>query len=155
MRYQLFFTLLCGLFITSGCTANDTEMLENEFPPSLAGEIVINGTEYAMEQGGFEWRRQKGLETEVVQTDHASPLQIAAEIEAIEIHPNEIINIQVEENPDITMYLWSKNGRGKEIEQQNGQFTAPSDKGTYIYEVVAEWENGINTYTFTVEIQQR
>ncbi|SDN60117.1 hypothetical protein [Alkalicoccus daliensis] len=52
MRFQRFNIILCGLFVTVGCTANGTGMLDNEFPPSLTGEVVINDTEYEMEPGG-------------------------------------------------------------------------------------------------------
>ncbi|SDN60085.1 hypothetical protein [Alkalicoccus daliensis] len=89
----------------------------------------------------------------MVQTDHASPLQIAVELEAIAVQPNETINIQVEENPDITLYLWDESGTKEKVEHQHAQFTAPPGFGTYIYEVVADWENGTNSYTFTIEIQ--
>lgn len=39
-----------------------------------------------------------------------------------------------------------------EIEQNANQITLPSNKGKYIYEVLAEWKSGTISYIFVVEI---
>jgi len=139
-----------------GCSINvdkETEDIDSEFPPSMTGLIIINGMEYQMEKGNYKWKRKKGLETEVVQTDHASPYQMADHIGSISTNPNQKVEIKIEGNPDIKVYLWNEEGREKEIEQDANQIIVPSSKGKYIYEVLAEWTNGTISYTFVVEIQ--
>ena len=85
-------------------------------------------------------------------TDHASPDQMAEEIEGIPVKPNEIIQIQIEDSPAITVYLWKEDGRGKEVTQADGRLAAPSGMGTYIYEVQAEWQNGTVSYVFVLDV---
>ncbi|WP_286167824.1 hypothetical protein [Bacillus sp. 22-7] len=51
------------------------------------------------------------------------------------------------------MFLWNQSGKEKEIKLEDDQITVPADKGTYIYEVLAEWKNGEISYTFVAEVQ--
>lgn len=147
--------LALSIFLIMGCSNNadkGTEDINSEFPPTMTGLIIINGIEHQMEDGGYHWERQKGLETEVVATDHASPYQMADHIESISVNPNEKVEIKIEEDPDIKVYLWNEKGRRKEIEQDANQIIVPSGKGKYIYEALAEWANGTVSYTFVIEI---
>ncbi|MFJ7953755.1 hypothetical protein ACIQZG_19820 [Lysinibacillus sp. NPDC096418] len=156
MRLKQFLLIIvtCSILLIMGCSNNgETEEGEGEFPPSMDGLIIINGIEHQIEQGGYEWERKKGLNTEIVQTDHASPNQMAEHIKSIYVNPNEKIEIKIEGNPDITVYIWNEEGRVKEIIQEENQITAPSNKGKYIYEVLAKWANGTVSYTFILEIQ--
>ena len=142
--------LACSLCFVMGCS-NKTG--GSEFPPSITGLIVMNGKEYEMEKGDYQWERKNGTETETVQTDHASPYQMAGQIESISVTPNQKAEVKIEENPDITVYLWDEKGRGKEIDSPANQITLPSGKGKNIYEVLAEWADGSISYTFVVDVQ--
>ncbi|MGE7602444.1 hypothetical protein ACQKL5_08010 [Peribacillus sp. NPDC097675] len=158
MRLKYFFIMILILSILSvmGCSNNvdkTIEDIDSEFPPSLNGLIVINGKEYQVESGSYRWERKKGLKTEVVQTDHASPYQMAEHIESISTKPNQKVDIKIEGNPNIQVYLWNKKGREIEIEHKDNQLTLPSSKGKYIYEALAEWTNGTISYTFVLEIK--
>ncbi|WP_456278580.1 hypothetical protein [Bacillus sp. AK128] len=148
----MFFMLLLTVTGCSNALMNENKQVENEFPPSMTGVIISNGIEHEMEAGSFEWERKKGIETEVIQTDHASPYQMADHLESIKVNPNQKIEIKVEEDPNIKVYLWDEKGRGKEIEQDDFQIMTPSTKGKYIYEVLAEWKNGTISYTFVIDV---
>lgn len=126
---------------------------EKEFPPSMTGMINVNGIDYQLEEGGYKWEKHQGFETQVVQTDHASPNQMAYDIKSILLKPNQKVDIKIEEDPDITVYLWNEKGREKEIKQESKKITVPSSKGKYIYEVLAKWTNGTVSYVFIVEVQ--
>ncbi|MEO4052923.1 hypothetical protein [Solibacillus sp. CAU 1738] len=148
--------LAFSILLMTGCSNNvikEAEEIENEFPPSMAGLININGIEYPMEEGNYQWQRKTGLGIEVVQTDHASPYQMADHIKSISVKPSQKVDIQIEDTPQIKVYLWNDKGRGKEIEQDANQITVPSEKGKYIYEAIAEWPNGTVSYTFVIEIE--
>lgn len=151
---HLFFAIVFFSFWLTGCAngSDEVEVNQNDFPPSMLGFVNVNGKEYEMKAGNYSWERKKGLETEVVVTDAASPYQIGKEFSAISLEPNTNINIEIEENPKLSVYLWNENGRGEEIILKNNQFTAPTNKGEYIYEVLAEWSNGEVSYTFVVEV---
>lgn len=107
--------------------------------------ITINETEYEMVWGNFRWEKKKGLETQVVQSDVASPYQIAENYSVINLEQETIIYI--EKNPNISVYLWNENGREKEINLKTNQFSAPSSKGQHIYEVFAKWRNILHIYS--------
>lgn len=149
MRLQYLIIVISLLII--GCTNN--EIVTEEFPPSLSGLIIMNGNEYPMEKGGYRWERRKGLETEVVTTDHASPYQMAERIEPILVKPKQEVEIKIEDNPDIHVYLWNEKGRTEEIELHVNGLILSSNKGNHIYEAVAEWKNGTISYTFVVDVQ--
>ncbi|MFD2443042.1 hypothetical protein ACFSO7_03505 [Bacillus sp. CGMCC 1.16607] len=85
-----------------------------------------------------------------VQTDAASPNQIAEHFKAIIVEPNRKVSIEIEQNPNLSVYFWNYEG---EVDLQDGQITVPASKGRYIYEVLAIWSNGQVSYTFVVEIK--
>ena len=153
---HFFIVILAFLsLLVIGCSTNaakESENIEHEIFPSMTGRIIINGKEYKMAQGGYQWTSKKGFETETMITDHASPNQMAAQIESIIVDPNQIINIQVEDDPQINIYLWNELEIIQEIEPTANQIAVPSSKGRYIYEVSAKWAKGTISYTFVVEI---
>ncbi|WP_057775727.1 DUF3221 domain-containing protein [Cytobacillus dafuensis] len=117
-----------------------------KFPPDLKGIVKINETRYEMTRGGFEWK--KGNQT--TQTDAASPTQIAENFKAIVVEPNSKATIEIEQNPNLSAYLWDSDR--KKIALEGKQITFPANKGRYIYEVVAKWSNGEVSYTFVIEV---
>jgi hypothetical protein len=131
---------------TSGNDSTDTTR-----PPSMSA--VIYDKEYKMEAGGFRWEIKQGSTTQVIQTDAASPNQIAEHFEPIVLGENSKVDVVTENNPEITVYLWNEDERVKEITLNNHQIQVPADKGQYIYEVIGKWNNGEASYTFVVEIQ--
>ncbi|MDX8363311.1 hypothetical protein [Cytobacillus sp. IB215316] len=131
----------------------DTEGRGEEFPPSMSGKININETDYEMLVGNYKWERKQGLYTQVVQTDAISPYQIADNFESVRVEPNDKINIQIEGNPQITVYLWNENGREMEVMLNDKQVLIPNSKGHNIYEVLAKWPDGELSYTFVLEVR--
>jgi hypothetical protein len=141
--------------------SSNEDIRDEEFPPNFHGYISIDGKRYSMNPGGFKWERKKGFSTEVIQTDHASSTQMAQTIEAIPTKPGENINIFIEENPEILVFIVGKNERNTEVKVVENEIFAPEKAGTYIYEVLATWENGKEpakwtsgkqTYVFVIEV---
>jgi hypothetical protein len=155
---NIFFVIVISSLCLTGCTigtvrtANQVKENKDDFPPSMTGLINVKGKEYAMKAGNYKWERKKGSETEVVQTDAASPSQIGENFNAIGLEPNTNINIEIEDNPKISVYQWNENGRDKEVILKNNHLSVPSSKGRYIYEVLAKWSNGEVSYTFVVKV---
>ncbi len=144
-----------SLWMVTGCSNGEDQAgkADTDFPPSMTGLILVDETEYEMEAGGYRWERKKGSEIEVVQTDAASPNQIAEEFEAIQIKPKSPIDIEIEGDPDISVYLWNKEGKEKAVPVHNNELSVPSESGQYIYEVVATWSTGEVSYTFVVDVK--
>ena len=160
MKPVLFAILVFSLLWLSGCTngqvnavVHGNEGRENEFPPTISGAIKIDDTQHEMIAGGYRWEKKQGAETQTIQTDAASPYQIAEDFKTIAIEPNQKITIDIEENPQLNVYLWNKNEREKENKLNEHQITAPASTGRYIYEVFATWPNGEVSYTFVVEVK--
>lgn len=146
--------LVFSTLLIAGCSNDlEAEGKDSDFPPSMSGVIQVNGTDYEMKAGGYRWERKKGLQTEVIQTDHASPYQMAENIKSVTVQPDQKAEIKIEESPEITVYLWNSNGREKEITHDANQIMVPSSTGTYIYEALAKWKNGEISYTFVLEVQ--
>ena len=160
MKPVLFAIIVFPLLWMSGCTngqvnavVDGNEGSENEFRPTISGAIKIDDTQHEMVAGGYRWERKQGSETQTIQTDAASPYQIAEKFKAIAIEPNQRITIDIEKNPQLAVYLWNNNELEKEIKLNEHQITAPASKGRYIYEVFATWPNGEVSYTFVVEVK--
>lgn len=155
---NVFFAIIIASLWLTGCTigttgtVNQMEESEEDFPPSMTGLINVQGKEYEMKAGNYKWERKKGSDTEVVQTDAASPYQIGENYKAIGVEPNTNIKIEIEDNPKISVFQWNENGRVKEVTLTNNYLAVSSSKGRYIYEVLAKWLNGEVSYTFVVEV---
>lgn len=155
---QLFFVIVLFLFCITGCTTpfdgngQKTEEKENDFPPTVSGFIKIEGVRFEMKPGNYRWERKKGLETEAVTTDAASPYQIGEGFEAIEVKPGVDMAIEIKDKPKLSVFPWNRDGSGKEVILDNNRLSAPASKGRYIYEVLAKWSNGKISYTFVVEV---
>ncbi|MFC5587453.1 DUF3221 domain-containing protein [Sporosarcina soli] len=118
-----------------------------DFPPTPLGLVTIHETTYEMTRGGFTWT--KGNQT--VQTDAASPTQIAESIEAIVTEPNSKVSIGIAQDPHLSVYLWEVE-RNDFISEGN-ELIIPHSSGRYVYEVIAKWSNGEQSYTFVVEVK--
>lgn len=148
-RFLLF--IIIAVFLT-GC--GKTGSADNkQFPPDEQGFIVMNEKEYKMEKGNYYREVKKGLTTEVTQTDAASPNQIAENFEDISAPPDTEMSFNLVGEPTLTAYLWNDQEREKEIDLQEGTFRTPTEKGRYIYEVLAKWKNGEVSYTYVIEVE--
>ncbi|WP_026477660.1 hypothetical protein [Alkaliphilus transvaalensis] len=130
--------------------------LSEDFPPQIVGFIQTNDALMKMEPGGFKWEKNG----KIIIADAASPNQIAESFEAMTLPPETKVTIQLEDQPDLTLYLWKDDIRAKVIPLSNNQFKIPVDQGDYVYEVIAQWSNfknsniaGSVSYTFVVGVE--
>lgn len=152
----LFILFLFSLLALSACTSGAAK--DEEFPPEMTGVVLINNQEYDMKPSGYRWTKKSGNDTQIVTTDAASPGQIAEELTAIPMTVGSNITIEVEDNPELSVYQWNEKGRINNIPLNVNNFSPPSTKGRYIYEVIADWSNGHVrgevSYTFVVEVKE-
>lgn len=120
----------------------------NEFPPYPYGFVEIDETRYEMATGGFKWTT--GNQT--VQTDAASPAQITENFNAIVVDANSKVNMDIEQSPNVSVYLWDY--ERKKMMLEGNELTVPATSGHYIYEVVAKWSNGEVSYIFVVDVNE-
>lgn len=158
IKSLLFILFVVVLLWMTGCSKSQLEgenstKKEREFPPSTSALITVDNKEYEMAQGNYYWEREQGQTKEVLQTDAASPNQIAEDYKAIKLNKKDIIEIMIEDNPQLQVFSWDLNERGSEIPLDENKITAQSSNGRYIYEVLANWPNGEISYTFVVDVQ--
>ena len=159
LRDVLFASFIFFSSLIMGCSNEvdgidkQAEAKETEFPPVMTGSIHVNDTEYEMVSGNFKWEKKEGSITQVAQTDAATPNQIAESFNAIELEKDMKIEIEVEDNPEIAVFLWNENSREKEVTVNKNQIKTPTTDGQYIYEVLAKWSNGEVSYTFVIEVR--
>lgn len=153
MKGHLIHTAMLIMVLIFLTACSNKTFSEEAFPPTMKGTVMVDEQEYEMKAGGYRWERQVGINTEVVRTDAASPNQIAESYEPIRAQQNESILIEVEDDPQIAVYLWDEDGITEEVKQKDNQIVAPSDSGRYIYEVLATWPKGEVSYTFVVEVK--
>lgn len=153
MKKYLIHTAMLIMVLISVIACSNKTVSEEAFPPTMTGIVIVNEQEYEMKAGNYKWERQVGLNTEVVLTDAASPNQIAESYEPIIAQQNESIVIEVEDDPQIAVYLWDEDGITEEVKQKDYQISAFAEPGRYIYEVFATWPKGEVSYTFVVEVE--
>lgn len=153
--------LILFLLVITGCSINTGEEDNSSEAPSVPGFIHINQMEYDILSGGYSWEKKQGNDMMVVQTDHAGPVQMAEDFDAIMIDQGETIFIDIIENPLLQVFIWHDSEKSEEVMVSDNQITAPESEGQHIYEVVATWENGEIagwergevSYTFVVDVE--
>ncbi|MCM3708445.1 MULTISPECIES: hypothetical protein [Cytobacillus] len=143
--------IIASVSLLSGCSNKSVD--QAEFPPEKSATVEVNGTEYPMEKGNYQWVRKNGNETEAVKTDHASPNQMAVQLTPIPVKPGQKVKVKIEDDPVMKVYLWNATGIESQIKLEDNQINTPADEGKYIYEVLAEWQNGEISFTFVAEVQ--
>jgi hypothetical protein len=151
---MLFFLSICLPVLWSCSKGNITQELENEFSPKVKASIVVNGREFILKRGVYQWTEQISPSLQRTHNvEYASPNEMARKMDAIPLKRGQEVKIEIEKNPKIAIYLWDAYGRREIIDIFNGnQITVPTNPGKYIYEVFAEWSNGKASYTFVIDI---
>ncbi|WP_164669807.1 hypothetical protein [Virgibacillus doumboii] len=142
--------LVILFLVVVGCSQQTPQNIPAN-PPSMFA--IIDGEEYLMEAGGYQWKVKQGGTTRVTNADAASPNQIAEDFAPIALEKNSKVEFAAGNNPDLTAYLWNNTGRVKEIPLQNNQIQVPDKNGRYIYELRGNWPNGEASYTIVVKVE--
>lgn len=132
--YLLFIALLLtgcnGMKNEEGKESNDvvdTDTIDN-------GTIEISGTENEM-----IW---------IKEGDKAVPLsELAKQSSPISASPNSIATIHIDNNPQLTVYLWES-----KVPVESNSFTLPYETGSYVYEIVAKWPNEKVSFLTVLEV---
>jgi hypothetical protein len=125
-------------------------MLFNDGPPKPV--VLSEGEEIPIVQGTYCW--QKMINNECV--DKIPPPEIIAnkKIVPFPVLPQSEIKISFKKPPidgiEVEMEI-----NGEEIEQikiEGNVFSAPKEKGIYIYSISGRWAKGSSSYIFAIEV---
>lgn len=140
---RLMVLLFCLLLL--GCASSTTPADQTiKSIPDVA--ITIEDETYTFTHGSY-YLETKGR---VEQTDAASPNQIAEELEPIFASSFSKVTIDLEGDPNLSVYEWDENERLHEITLEKNSFSLSKEQKKTIYEVCSEWPNAEASYTFVV-----
>ncbi|WP_431026720.1 hypothetical protein [Lysinibacillus sp. LZ02] len=118
--------------------------------PHAEGKVILEDNEYRMELGEYEWDEEK---VEAKRVDEVSVEEIAEKFDTLDVMKDSTVKIDVGENPStISVNQWNVDKSVENVEVTNSEITLPSTAGYYIYEIIAEWDQGRITYVFDVNV---
>ncbi|PLT33256.1 hypothetical protein [Bacillus sp. V5-8f] len=83
----------------------------------------------------------------IIEHHHANPLAIS---------PGSTITVKYRKKPtkdSVGANLWNQNNERKAVILKRHSFTAPKEKGTYVYDVFASWEKGSASHVFVITVK--
>lgn len=144
-----FFIYILLIICVAGCGIATSFI--STAPPIV--KLEVNGEIYPTAQGSYCWNNKNVGEC----ADMVSPTEIVKDTSPIIFGPGDIITILVDRKP-YDQGLTIEN-EGVDTEMNNNTFTAPEDKGTYIYMYYARWNDdgsgtsGDSSYVFKIEVK--
>ena len=126
-------------------------LMNNEVVAMPTVKVVTQTEEIPSIEGSYCWH--SAGEAECV--DKAAPHEIIQEnsISFVAVQPNETIEFHYSQNPtSISLQQWVKDFDYKEI-GTSARFTAPSEKGKYIYLSMARFSNGDRIDAIAIEVK--
>lgn len=136
MKGTKFLILIFMSFTLVGCSNSIGSKI-----PEL--KITTNHEDVLVTRGGYNWTTKLN-ESEVADTD--SPLHIANDIEGTHVLPESQLKLHFTKVPNkITVLSWHEKG-ADEWSSSNDTFTTPAEKGTYTFEIIANWDQGTVSY---------
>lgn len=143
MRQIMYLTLL---IIIAGCSVfTPTQTYEQ-----AQGKVTIDGKEYGMVIGDFEWVEES---FEARKLDPTNIHDLAEQFETIDVEKGDKLLIDIEQNPSsVNVDQWNKEGKLQPVELNGNEIPIPTVSGQYIYEVTATWNEGRISYIFDISI---
>ncbi|WP_010530531.1 hypothetical protein [Lentibacillus jeotgali] len=122
----------------------------NSEPPTPT--VTAAGTKIPTTQGSYCW---DGLfSAQCVDKIYTGPLDMAKEHKQTVVSPNEEIKIDFKKEPKtIEVEQWIDNENTGNIEVKTNSILAPKEKGKYVYNVLADWNQGDVNYVFSIEVK--
>lgn len=156
MRKLLSILIGLSMFSFVGCNnmpSKTTELINGESNiyeemniPTL--NIICDTENIVVEKGGYTWNT--GNKT--VAVDAASPDQIADKMEGNKVLPESQLTLSFSTTPnEVSVIDWSDT-KNSSFTFDNDKIITPKEEGTYVYEVIGEWEQGQVSFTIKLVI---
>lgn len=151
-------SILIGLSMLSfvGCDnipSKSTELINGESNiyekmniPIL--NITCDTENIVVEKGGYTWNTGN----EAVAVDAISPDQIADKMEGNKVLPESQLTLSFSTPPnEVSVIDWSET-KNNSFTFDNHKIITPKEEGTYVYEIIGEWEQGQVSFTIKLVI---
>lgn len=146
-------TILIGLIVLTftGCIQGIEENPEVEIPNL---RIISDNQDISVEKGGYEWIAKIGLfEKQSIIVDASSPEEIAKEMSGDKVTSKSKLKLEFSEKPDkVTVIPWGE-FKDADYSSTKNTITVPEKEGTYIFEVIGEWNESKASYTTKVIVE--
>lgn len=123
----------------------------NAGPPKPT--VLAEGQKITVIEGSYCWKKIMGVEC----VDKISPSEIIAnnKIAPMYVSPQSKIKINFKKKPTdgIAVEEWMNASETKTVKIEGNVFSAPSQKGTYIYIVSGKWDKGSASYIFSLKVK--
>lgn len=115
------------------------------------GKVIVGNKDYRMVIGEFEW---KEVDFEARKVSDSDVCELADQFPTIEVVEENKLTLDIEQGPSsIMVNQWDEDGTIVETELLDNEIILPEDAGYYIFELIAEWNEGEITYVFDVDIK--
>jgi hypothetical protein len=112
--------------------------------------LTVNQKNIDFELGSYTWRSL--VKTTIA--DAASPTILVKDLTPHDVSPKSHLSIKFSKKPEkIFLSQWEDNKELNQIELQDNSFQLPTEKGTYIYSIRSQWNNGSGTYAFVIRVE--
>ena len=146
--------LLLGVLMLTACNITErTNSVPKLVIPDFFAYVEIEKVIHTLVKGGFSWTEKISFGERTVMTDHLSPDQQAENMEAIIVAKGAEVKVSIEDKPDLAVFSWTDKGKESEITIKNDSFHVASEPGVYVYEIVATWKQGHQSYVLKVKVQ--
>lgn len=141
MRKIFLIISICVLFL-SGCS---TSKYPNKYPQMT---IDYNGENFETEVNEVTWG-ETGIKGQAIGSSLKSmpELDVAEDMDYIEVQPNDVINLELEYDKDISeIYAIEVKGLGERrketpVDIVNNSIKVPNEKGEYVYSIKVMWDS--------------
>lgn len=126
--------------------------LLNSSPPKPI--ITVEGKKVEVAQGSYCW---KGL-INAMCVDTASPNEIVKfkNLKPVVVSAQSLLKIEYKKEPienTLGVNGWINNEESESVPINKNVIQLPKEKGKYVYNVFAHWDNGDSNYVFVVEVR--
>lgn len=152
MKLKLFIVVAAVMLIV-GCTRGTNASNIEIKPPNYKANFIVNENELPLKKGSYRWEMKNKGTTEVITTDHISPIQQAKQLKMQTFEKGQMIQIQIENDPSYEVIRWIDENTLHYPTVTNNQMQLPNESGEVVYEVRAKWKEGFQSYVIKLNVQ--
>ncbi|MFF5995607.1 hypothetical protein AAGS61_12785 [Lysinibacillus sp. KU-BSD001] len=144
MKRAIFFVLFSVFLVACNSSMNNVRQVPE-------GKMIIDDQEYIMESYRYNWK-EKNTEMKHIRANTIE--ELAEELQNISVAKNSKLKFSFEKKPlSISVYQHDQEKKLTTVDVKENELTLPADEGYYMYEVTAEWQQGVITFIFDVEVK--
>lgn len=116
--------------------------------------ITVEGQKVEWVQGSYCWEELfKGVCADMISPPELIKFQ---ELEPVVVSPQSQLKIEFKKEPKentLRVDKWLTNGEIENVPVSDNVIQLPKERGIYVYDVSARWDNGDSSYAFAIEVR--